>query len=72
MNEEQLYYFATATPVVTDDDGYLGYLWEGIAYVERTKGVGKDFEPVVKTKNLFNTPGDAVDEVKKMVLKQIL
>ena len=69
MKEEQLYYFATAIPVVTDDDGYLGYLWEGIAYVERTKGSGKDFEPFIKTKSLFYTPDDAVDEVKKMVLR---
>lgn len=72
MKEEQLYYFATAEPVIADDDGYLGYLWEGIAYIERVKGTGKDFEPFIKTKSLFCTPDDAVDEAKKMVLKQIL
>lgn len=73
MKEKQFYYFATAVPVVTNDDGYLGYLWEGIAYLERTHSItGKDFTPAIKTKGLFYTPDDAIDEAKKMVLEENL
>lgn len=72
MEKEHFNYFATAIPVVTDDDGDLGYLWKGIAYLERTHGTGKDFEPSFETKQLFYTPEEAISEVQNIILKQIL
>lgn len=60
-------YFFTAQPVVTDDDGYLGYLWQGIVYTERSFGMS-DFDPFLKTDSLFYTPDGAIDEAKRMVV----
>lgn len=65
MNEQK--YFFTAQPVVTDDDGYLGYLWQGIAYIESNFGMS-DFDPFIKTDSLFYTPDDAKDAVRKMCI----
>lgn len=58
-------YFFTAQPIDTDDNGYLGYLWQGIAYTERDKFT-RYFQPFVKTNELFYTPDDAKDGVRKM------
>ena len=63
MNEQE--YFFTAQPIVTDDDGYLGYLWQGIAYIERNQYT-RDLQPFMKTNRLFYTPDDAKDGVRKL------
>ncbi|MBR4625964.1 MAG: hypothetical protein IKO56_10575 [Alphaproteobacteria bacterium] len=63
--EEQEYFFI-AQPVVNDDDGYLGYLWQGVAYTERNFGMS-DFDPFCKTDSMFNTPEEAIDEARKML-----
>lgn len=68
---KQQEYFFTAHPVVTDDDGHLGYLWEGVVYTERCFGMS-DFDPFLKTDSLFYTPDDAIDEAKRMVSNQTL
>ena len=60
-------YFFTAQPVVTDDDGHLGYLWQGLVYTERDFGMS-DFDPFLKTDSLFYTPDGAIDEAKRMVI----
>ena len=44
--------FFTAHPVVTDDDGYLGYLWEGICFEDRKLSKKECFIPF-KTDELF-------------------
>lgn len=62
-------YFFTAQPVVTDDDGHLGYLWQGIVYTERSFGMS-DFDPFLKTDSLFYTPDGAIDEAKRMVVPE--
>lgn len=63
MNKQE--YFFTAQPVVTDDDGCLGYLWQGIAYIKRNQYT-MDFQPFMKTDQLFYTPDDAKDGVRKL------
>lgn len=68
---KQQEYFFTAQPVVTDDDGHLGYLWEGVVYTERCFGMS-DFDPFLKTDSLFYTPDGAIDEAKRMVSNQTL
>jgi hypothetical protein len=63
MNEQE--YFFTARPVVTDDDGYLGYLWQGIAYIRRNQYT-REFQPIVETNRVFYTPDDAIDCARKI------
>jgi len=55
--------FFTAHPVVTDDNGYLGYLWEGICFENRKTSDKGDFIPI-KTDELFYTPREAVKAIK--------
>ena len=55
-------HFFTARPVVTDSDGYLGYLWEGICFEDRKTSNKEDFIPI-KTDELFYTPKEAVKAI---------
>ena len=64
-------FFFTAQPVVTDDDGHLGYLWQGLVYTEQDFGMS-DFDPFLKTDSLFYTHDGAIDEAKRMVSNQTL
>ena len=56
--------FFTARPVVTDDDGYLGYLWKGICFEDRKVSNKENFIPI-ETDELFYTPEDAIRAIKK-------
>ena len=57
-------YFATAVPVVTDDDCYLGYLWQGVVFTQRSNG--NDFEPAYKTNELYYSPTYAAEMAEDM------
>lgn len=59
-------YFFTACPVVTDDDGYLGYLWEGVCFENRKTSDKGDFIPIT-TDELFYTPREAVKAIKNKI-----
>jgi hypothetical protein len=56
-------YFFTAHPVVTDDDGYLGYLWRGICFEDRKVSNKEDFMPIM-TDKLFYSPKEAIEAIK--------
>lgn len=56
--------FYTARPVVTDDDGFLGYLWEGLCFTNRHSTSKGDFEPTYKSSGLSETPEGAIADVR--------
>lgn len=73
MENEILDYYPFAIPEVTDDDGYLGYLWQGILFLGRDANkpnVG-DFEPAFKTESLYYHPKDAIDAVTFLLTEYI-
>lgn len=55
-------YFATAKPMVTDDDGLFGYLWKGVVYDKDSKYYTASFQ----TNSLFYSPEEAINEVTKL------
>ena len=69
--------FVTAVPVVTDDDGFLGYLWKGVIYVHRRNSclnLGQqslDFTPAYETDILFYAPDEAMNEAEAWWKKRI-
>ena len=62
MNE----HFFTARPAITDDDGYLGYLWEGIYFEDRKTSDKGDFIPIT-TDELFYSPKEAVKAIMSKI-----
>ena len=58
--------FFTAHLVVTDDDGYLEYLWEGICFEDRKTSDKGDFIPIT-TDELFYSPKEAVKAIMSKI-----